>query len=282
MLGTQSVSERRGDVGRRLLVGVAAIVAYASAVALLSYAVDADQERRGGWAGEEVTGITLLVVLSALQPVVGYALGWVAFSLLVLPVVGGWWVERDYEPGLFDIVPLWGLALVYSVVVGAPLTAAGVFARRSAWRLQDAAHARLWVGAVLTATAAVLFPRLSAALHEGEAVSELDGEAAVLLPVVALATLALFALVGGWAWRGESTSNRPARVGLVSGMLGLAGALLASSLSAPIVLGGLAVTLGLEGMRRTRHEGKRRHTLAAIALGAVSVLAGAAIWLAGA
>jgi hypothetical protein len=50
--------------------------------------------------------------------------------------------------------------------------------------------------------------------------------------------------------------------------------------SAPIVLGGLAATLGLEGMRRAAFEGNRRSAVAAIVLGSVAVLAGAIIWLA--
>jgi hypothetical protein len=142
-------------------------------------------------------------------------------------------------------------------------------------------RAPLWVGGALTAVAAVLFPRLNAVLHDNQALWEVDREAAVLIPVIVSATLALFALVAGWAWRGERTRNRPAKVGLACGILGPVG-VLAFFVSAPIILGGLALTLGLEGNRRAGLEGKRRHAVAAIVLGVVAVLVGAAIWLVGA
>lgn len=138
----------------------------------------------------------------------------------------------------------------------------------------------LWIGAVLTAVAAVFFPRLNAVLHDDRAFWQLDTEAAVLIPVVVAATLVLFALVGGWAWRGDRTRNRPAKVGLACGIVAPAG-VLAFFVSAPIILGGLALTLGLEGIRRAELEGKRPHAVAAIALGSVAVLVGAAIWVAG-
>jgi hypothetical protein len=50
-------------------------------------------------------------------------------------------------------------------------------------------------------------------------------------------------------------------------------------LSAPIIFGGLAVTLGVEGRRRARTEGRPTHALAAIALGAVALVVGASIWV---
>jgi hypothetical protein len=136
----------------------------------------------------------------------------------------------------------------------------------------------LWRGAVLTALAAVLFPRLNAVLHENQAFWQLDTEAAVLIPIVVTVTLVLFALVGRWAWRRENTRNRPAKAGLASGILALVG-VVAFFVSAPIVLGGLALTLGLEGTRRAASEGRRRQALAAIVLGTVAGLAGAIIWL---
>jgi hypothetical protein len=136
----------------------------------------------------------------------------------------------------------------------------------------------LWIGALLTATAAVLFPRLNAVLHNGQALWELDPEAAILIPVVVAGTLALFALVGGWAWRDESSHNRPAKVALACGLLAPVG-VLAFFVSAPIILGGLAVTLGIEGIRRAELEGRRLRAAAAVALGSVAALAGATIWL---
>lgn len=135
----------------------------------------------------------------------------------------------------------------------------------------------LWVGAAVTAVAAVLFPRLNAVINEDVAIWELDSEAKVLAPLVIVLTLVLFALLGSWAWRREGT-NRPAKVALICAVLGLVG-VLAFFLSAPIILGGLAVTLGLEGLRRAVPEGRRGQALAAIAVGAAAFLIGAGIWL---
>jgi hypothetical protein len=78
--------------------------------------------------------------------------------------------------------------------------------------------------------------------------------------------------------RDSGARNRPARVGLVAGILGLAG-VLAFFLSAPIIFGGLAVTLGLEGRRRATTEGRASEAIAAIAVGAVAFLVGAGIWV---
>jgi hypothetical protein len=55
---------------------------------------------------------------------------------------------------------------------------------------------------------------------------------------------------------------------------------LAFFVSAPIVLGGLAATLGLEGRRRTE-EGRSRTATAAVVLGVLACLGGTALWLAG-
>src|SRR5438477_6630682 len=76
----------------------------------------------------------------------------------------------------------------------------------------------------VTAIAAVPFPRLNAVLYEHQAFWQLDKEAAVLIPIVMIGTLVLFALVGGRAWRRDTGSNSPAKVGLVCGILALAGA----------------------------------------------------------
>jgi len=136
----------------------------------------------------------------------------------------------------------------------------------------------LWIGAAATAVAAVLFPRLEAVKNEDVWIWELDSEAQVLAPLIVVLTLALFALLGSWAWRRESRTNRPAKVALVSAVLGLAG-VVAFWLSVPIILGGLAVTLGLEGRRRAATEGRGTQALAAIVLGAVAFVVGAGIWL---
>ena len=133
----------------------------------------------------------------------------------------------------------------------------------------------LWKGAGLTAAAAVVFPRLNAVLHDDLKFWELDPEARVLAPLVVVLTLLVFALVGTAAWRG--TGNRPATAGLVCGVLAVVG-ILAFWLSAPIVLGGLAVTLGTEGLRR-QALGRRWQAVAAVALGVAGVVLGALLWL---
>jgi len=80
----------------------------------------------------------------------------------------------------------------------------------------------------------VLFPRLEAVKNEDVAIWELDSEARFLVPLIVVLTLALFGLLGSWAWRSESGTNRPAKVALVSAVLGLVG-VLAFFLSAPSV-----------------------------------------------
>lgn len=134
-------------------------------------------------------------------------------------------------------------------------------------------------GAGLTAVAAVLFPRLNAVLHKGQAIWQLDTEAAVLIPVLIAVTLALFGTVGRWACR-DSDRNRPAAVGLGFGIAAIVG-VVAFWISAPIVLGGLALTLGLRGGDRAPVLGHGRLARAAMILGAIAVVGGAAIWLIG-
>lgn len=143
----------------------------------------------------------------------------------------------------------------------------------------------LWRGALATAAAALFFPKIEAIRNEDAPLWELavffapgDREGLILIPLVILLTIAFFALVGGWAWRDSGARNRPARVGLVAGILGLAG-VLAFFLSAPIILGGLAVTLGFEGRRGAATEGRGTEAIAAIAVGAVAFLIGAGIWV---
>jgi hypothetical protein len=135
-------------------------------------------------------------------------------------------------------------------------------------------RSHLWTGAVVTAAAALFFPRMNAVIHDGEKIWQLDPEARVLAPLVVAVALLAFATVGLWAWRGER--NRPARVGLVMGVLAVVG-VLAYWMSIPIVFGGLAVTLGLEGLRRD--EGRSGQARVAVALGTVAALGGAALWL---
>jgi hypothetical protein len=139
----------------------------------------------------------------------------------------------------------------------------------------------LWVGAAVTAVAAVFFPHLEAVKNEDRPLWEFwphDREGWILAPLVIVLTFALFAILGGWAWSARASSNRPARVGLVCAILGLVG-VLAFWLSAPIVLGGLGFTLGLEGRRRAGTEGRGRQALAAIVVGAVAFVVGAGIWV---
>jgi hypothetical protein len=139
----------------------------------------------------------------------------------------------------------------------------------------------LWGAAAATAFAAVFFPHLEAVKNEDRPLWELwphDREGTILVPLIILLTLALFAVLGRFAWSDTGARNRPAKVGLVCGILGLVG-VVAFWLSAPIIFGGLAVTLGVEGRRRARTEGRPTQALAAIALGAVALVVGASIWV---
>ncbi len=144
----------------------------------------------------------------------------------------------------------------------------------------------LWVAAIATALAAVWFPKVEGVKNNDSSpwgllapVWPTDREGLVLIPLVIMLTFALFALVGRWAWSERGTSNRPAKAGLVCGVLGLVG-VTAFFVSAPIIFGGLAVTLGVEGRRRARTEGGGTPALAAIVVGAVAFVVGAGIWLA--
>ena len=91
------------------------------------------------------------------------------------------------------------------------------------------------------------------------------------LPVLLAAT------VGLWAWRGPR--NRPALMGLVLSVLAVLG-VVAFFISAPIVLGGLAATLGLEGRRRSI-EGRGRVATVSVVVGVLAFLGGTALWLVG-
>lgn len=135
-----------------------------------------------------------------------------------------------------------------------------------------------WRAAAATAFAAVLFGRLNAVLYDNERIYELDPEAAVLIPIVFVFALALFAVVSGRALRASGKTNRPARAALVCGMLAPFG-IVVFWLSIPIILGGLALTLGAEGLKRSHAEGGRQRALAAMALAALAVAVNAVLWL---
>jgi len=142
----------------------------------------------------------------------------------------------------------------------------------------------LWTGAALTAAAAIFFPRIQGIRDSDDSWWRLlvffvpqDREGLVLVPLVILITFGLFALIGRWAWADPDARNRPAKVGFVSALLGFAG-VLAFFLSAPIILGGLGVTLGVEGRRRKDTEGRGALAAGAIAVGTVALAVGAAIW----
>jgi hypothetical protein len=142
----------------------------------------------------------------------------------------------------------------------------------------------LWTGAAVTALAAIFFPRIQGIRDRDESwwrllwfVVPQDLEGVFLVPIVILLTLGLFALVGRWAWRDASGRNRPAKAGLACSLLGLVGVLL-FFLSAPIVLGGLGTTLGLEGRRRAASEGREMVATAAVTVGVLAFAVGASIW----
>ena len=130
----------------------------------------------------------------------------------------------------------------------------------------------LWRASFITALGAVLFPRLNAVLHQGQSIWELDPEAAVLAPLAVVVCLALFALLGRMLWRGTATAAASATLGVVA-VLGL----VAFWISAGIMLGGLAVTLGVESLRR---PGQRRWLAwIGILLGSFAATVNAAAWL---
>jgi hypothetical protein len=145
----------------------------------------------------------------------------------------------------------------------------------------------LWVGAIVTAFAAIFFPRIQGIRDRDESWWSLawfivpqDLEGVILVPVVILLTLGLFAFVGRWAWRDTDGRNRPAKVGFVCSLLGFVG-VVAFFLSAPIIFGGLGTTLGLEGRGRAQVEGRGVLAATAIAVGILAFAFGAAIWVFG-
>ena len=119
---------------------------------------------------------------------------------------------------------------------------------------------------------------MNAVIYDHEHIWHLDAEARVLLPVVVALPFLLTATVGLWAWRGPR--NRPALVGLILSIVAVAG-VLAFFVSAPIVFGGVAATLGVEGRRRAA-EGRGRMATVAVVVGILACLGGTALWLIGA
>jgi len=142
----------------------------------------------------------------------------------------------------------------------------------------------LWWGAAATAATALFFPKIEGIRNHGRSPWQLliffvplDVEGLILIPIIVAATFGLFWLIGGWAWRDAGGRNRPARVGWVCGALGLVG-IVAFWLSAPIILGGLGITLGLYARRLVEFEGRNGEAIAAIIVGACAVLVGALMW----
>ncbi len=87
-------------------------------------------------------------------------------------------------------------------------------------------------------------------------------------------TIALFWLIGGWAVRDANERNRPARVGLVCGILGV----VLFWLSIPIILGGLAILLGLQARHLHATEGRGSEAIAALITGTAAITVGAIMW----
>jgi hypothetical protein len=136
----------------------------------------------------------------------------------------------------------------------------------------------LWWGSLATGVLAGLAPRVNAVIYDHEHIWHLDPEAQVLLPIVVALPLLLAATVGRWAWHGPR--NRPAPVGLALSILAVLG-IVAFFISAPIVIGGVAATLGVEGRRRA-HDGGATMATIAVVLGILACLAGSLLWLVGA
>jgi hypothetical protein len=142
----------------------------------------------------------------------------------------------------------------------------------------------LWYAGGATAAAALFFPKIEGIRNHGRPLWQLliffvplDVEGLILIPVIVLVTLTLFRWVGGWALEDTDGRNRPARAGLVVGILGLVGIVL-FWISAPIILGGLAITLGLAGLQLAPTRGRSGIALAALILGACATLVGVIMW----
>lgn len=142
----------------------------------------------------------------------------------------------------------------------------------------------LWSAATATAAASLFFPKIEGIRSHGRSPWQLlyffvplDLEGLILVPLLIALTFGLFWLVGQRALRATAGRNRPARAGLVCGLLGIVAVVL-FWLSLPIILGGLAITLGLEGRRLASAEGRGREASAAIIAGTSAVAVGAIMW----
>jgi hypothetical protein len=147
-----------------------------------------------------------------------------------------------------------------------------------------AQRSTLLLSATATAAAALLFPKVEGIRNHGRSAWQLliffvplDVEGLILIPLIVAVTFALFWFAGGWALRDADGRNRPARVGLVCGILGLVG-VIAFWLSVPIILGGLAIMLGLQARRLAPTEGRSSEAVAAVVTGAGAVAVGAIMW----
>jgi hypothetical protein len=145
-------------------------------------------------------------------------------------------------------------------------------------------HPRLWLWASATAAAALFFPKIEGIRNHGRSPWQLlyffvplDLEGLILGPLLIVITFALFWLIGGWALRNANQHNRPARVGLACGITGIAGIIL-FWLSIPIILGGLAITLGLQARHLQAIEGRGGEAIAALITGTAAIAVGAIMW----
>jgi hypothetical protein len=142
----------------------------------------------------------------------------------------------------------------------------------------------LWGAATATAAASLFFPKIEGIRNHGRSPWQLlyffvplDLEGLILVPLLIALTFGLFRLVGQPALRATAGHNRPARAGLVCGLLGIVAVVL-FWLSLPIILGGLAITLGLQGRHLADAEGRGREASAAIISGTSAVALGAIMW----
>jgi hypothetical protein len=140
--------------------------------------------------------------------------------------------------------------------------------------------------ATSTSAAALFFPKIEGIRNHGRSPwqllyffvpLDLNLESLVLAPLIIAVTFALFWFVGGWALRDAHARNRPARVGLTCGILGIVG-IVAFWLSVPIILGGLAIMLGLQGRHLGAREGRSGEAVAGIVTGTCAVVIGAVMW----
>lgn len=148
----------------------------------------------------------------------------------------------------------------------------------------DPPYMSIWAWATITAAAALFFPKIEGIRNHGHSAwgllyffIPLDLEGLIIIPPLIAITFVLFRYLGGWALRDANGRNRPARTGLVTGALGIVG-IVAFWVSAPIVLGGLAIMLGLAGRRLAAVEGRGVASSIAITLGITAATAGAIMW----